>query len=333
MGLHVIIPVAGAGTRLRPHTHTRPKALVPVAGKPILGHILDDLGKYPIDEIALVVGPDGGNGIRSYVTRCYPQHKFRFVVQSEPRGLGHAIWVTADAYRKLEGQLLIVLGDTIFEANFDAIVGAPGNWIAVKAVDDPRRFGVIVPEGDHIKSMVEKPEVPPSNLAIVGIYALERGRELYASLDEIVEKKVTTRGEIQLTDALQNMIARGAIMKPFSIESWYDCGKPDTLLETNRSLLNRKGAGLRHPEFPGCVINSPVAIAADARIENSIIGPNVSIGEGSVVTDSIVNDSIIAERAEVSKSLLTGSIIADHAKVAGRFDRLNIGDHSDLQIG
>lgn len=334
MGLRVVIPVAGVGTRLRPHTHTRPKVLIHVAGKPMLGHILDELGNYDLEEVALVLG-HLGEDIRDYVTGAYP-YKFRFVRQEEMKGLGHAIWLTAAGARRASGPLLIVLGDTLFDADFASILKSKENWIGVKPVEDPRRFGVVVLEGDRIGAIVEKPAEPPSNLAVVGIYLIQEPDLLFECLEEIVKGDVRSAGEIQLTDALQGMIDRGAVMKPFEIREWYDCGKPETLLDTNRRLLARlhERDGSPPPErFPGCIIRPPVAIEEGAKIENSIIGPSVTIAEGAVVCDSLVEDSIISKDAEVSCALLRGSLIADNAKVTGRAYRLNVGDSSEMEIG
>ena len=334
MGLRVVIPVAGVGTRLRPHTHTRPKVLVHVAGKPMLGHILDELKRYDIEEITLVIGHLGDQVIQ-YVTETYP-YKFRFIWQKEAKGLGHAIWLTAEGYREAEGPLMIILGDTLFDADFASVVHSSDNWIGVREVEDPRRFGVAVLEGGMIKAMVEKPPDPPSNLAMVGIYAVQKPADLYGALDEIIERNVTTQGEIQLTDALQLMLERGTPFKPLVIDEWYDCGKRETLLDTNRRLLARfnEKDGAPEPErFPGCVIRPPVAIEQDAVIENSIIGPNVSVGAGSTIRNSLVEDSIISADAEVADCLLRESIIADNAKVNGQVLVVNIGDATHVQLG
>ena len=240
MGLRVIIPVAGVGTRLRPHTHTAPKVMLQVAGKPMIGHILDELKQYPVEEITLIVG-HLGEAICTYVKQAY-DFKFKFITQEELKGLGHAIWLTGDLYRDLKEPLLIILGDTIFEADFKSIIGSDSNWIGVKEVEDPRRFGIVELEDGRIRAMVEKPEHPTTNLAIVGIYYFTSGNLLYTCLDEIVLSGKTTKGEYQLTDALQLMLERGALMKPFMIDGWYDCGKPETLLSTNRILLSKRMA-------------------------------------------------------------------------------------------
>lgn len=333
MGVHVVIPVAGVGTRLRPHTHTRPKVLVHVAGKPMLGHILDELKRYDVSDVTLVIGHLGEDVIE-YVKGAF-DYKFNFIWQEEMKGLGHAIWLTHENLRKSSDPIFIVLGDTLFDANFDTILHSKDNWIGVKEVEDPRRFGVIVLENGLIKSMVEKPKDPPTNLAIVGIYLIQDAELLYSCLDEVVEDNVRSAGEIQLTDALQRMINRGAKIKPFEINEWLDCGKPETLLDTNRRMLAKLAQknGGRGAEIPGCVIRPPVAIEAGAKIENSIIGPNVTVAEGSIIKNSIITESIISANAEVSHSILDQSIVADRAKVVGHTYQLNVGDSSEVRIG
>lgn len=334
MGLRVIIPVAGVGSRLRPHTHTAPKVMVQVAGKPMLGHILDELQNYDVDEITLVIG-HMGEAIVNYVTEAY-DFNFRFITQSELKGLGHAIWLTGEHLRSEEAPLLIILGDTIFAANFRSIIGSDSNWIGVKEVEDPRRFGVVELEGDRIKAMVEKPQNPPTNLAIVGIYYFTDGRALFKCLDEVVESGQMTAGEIQLTDALQKMIEQGKPMKPFIIDGWYDCGKPDTLLSTNRILL-----GKNHPildaqaveRFKDSRIKPPVSIGQGVTIENSIVGPNVSIADGVTIRNCIVRESILSKNAVVEDIILENSILSDHARGTGQWYSLNIGDSSDIKLG
>ncbi len=333
MGLRVILPVAGVGTRLRPHTHTAPKVLLQVAGKPMLAHILDELKNYEIEEITLVVG-HMGEKIREYVTGAY-DFKFQFVTQEELKGLGHAIWLTGDLYRDAASPLLIILGDTLFAADFGSIIGSDANWIGVKEVEDGRRFGIVELQGDTITNMVEKPEKPPTNLAIVGIYYFNDGRQLYECLDEVLRQDRTTKGEFQLTDALQEMLVRGAKMKPFVIEGWYDCGKPETLLETNSTLLTRLHGSDPIPadRYNGSLIRPPVSIGKNVTLENSIIGPHVTVADGVTVSNSIIRNSILSSDATVENMLLDGSIIADKAKATGHMYQLNVGDSSEVNVG
>jgi glucose-1-phosphate thymidylyltransferase len=333
MGLRVIIPVAGVGTRLRPHTHTAPKVMLQVAGKPMIGHILDELKQYPVEEITLIVG-HLGEAICTYVKQAY-DFKFKFITQEELKGLGHAIWMTGDLYRDLKDPLLVILGDTIFEADFKSIIGSDSNWIGVKEVEDPRRFGIVELDNGRIRAMVEKPEHPTTNLAIVGIYYFTSGKLLYTCLDEIVLSGKTTKGEYQLTDALQLMLDRGALMKPFMIDGWYDCGKPETLLSTNRILLSKRmarGEIAVSGEFGGSLLKQPVSIGEGVTIDNSIVGPYVTVADGVTIRNSIIRNSILSHEAQVENMLLDGSIIADSAKACGHSYTLNVGDSSEIRL-
>ena len=333
MGLRVIIPVAGVGTRLRPHTHTAPKVMLQVAGKPMIGHILDELAQYDVSEITLVVG-HLGDAICNYVTKVY-NFKFSFVTQTELMGLGHAIWMTRDLYRDTTDPLLVILGDTIFDADFKTIIGSDSNWIGVKEVDDPRRFGIVELDDGKIRAMVEKPENPATNLAIVGIYYFTDGRMLFQCLDEIVSAGRKTKGEYQLTDALQMMLERGAVMRPFVIDGWYDCGKPETLLSTNRTLLTKHmaaGTAITAGPFTSSLIKQPVSIGHGVTIDNSIVGPYVTVADGVVIRNSIIRNSILSQGAHVENMLLDGSIIADNAKAAGQSYTLSVGDSSEIRL-
>ncbi|HAH32442.1 MAG TPA: nucleotidyl transferase [Elusimicrobia bacterium] len=320
-----VVPVAGAGTRLRPHTYTYPKVLLTVGNKPIIGHIIDELSAAGIKKICLVTGYLGGK-IKEYISSNYQGLRVSYVEQPEAKGLGHAIWLTR---RCVTGPVLVTLGDTIISADLGKFLDSKDDCIAVKEVADPRRFGVVEVANGYIKSMMEKPEKPASNLAIVGIYSFKNSAKLYGSLERLVESGRTTRGEIQFTDALSLMLKGGHKLKPVAIDGWYDCGKPETLLETNRYILNRK-------KFPVKVKNSliipPVYIAPTARVSNSIIGPYASIGEGAVIDSSIVSDSIINENASITAMNLNGSLIGPSAIAVGRRDQINIGENSEVRF-
>jgi glucose-1-phosphate thymidylyltransferase len=322
-----IIPVAGVGTRLRPHTHTLPKVLLHVAGKPIIAHILDDLPKLGIHEAVLIVGYMG-DLVRDYVVRNYPGLRAHFVEQPERLGLGHAVSLAAP-YAD-DRPVLIILGDTIFEADLRGVLGGAKNAIGVKAVDDPRRFGIVETDRNgRVTLLVEKPERPASNLAITGIYYFTSARPLFQALEEIQQKDIRTKGEFQLTDAMELMVQRGMELTTFPVEGWYDCGKTETLLETNRVLLDKK-VGVR--AIDGSVIHSPVSIAPTATVENCILGPHVSVGAGARLRNAVVKDSIINENATVEDMLIEGSVVGENAVVRGAFKRLNVGDSSELQI-
>lgn len=331
--VHAIIPVAGVGSRLRPHTYSAPKVLVHVAGKPILGHILDELKDLGIKRLTLIVG-HLGDMIRDYVDSNYA-FETTYVHQEELRGLGHAIYLTREATREDE-KLLIVLGDTIFKCDLRSVFSGPESRIGVKEVTDPKRFGIIELQGDVIAGMQEKPDEPKTNLAMVGIYYLTKQAMLYECLEELIESGETTKGEFQLTDALQKMIQRGVVFHPFLIEGWYDCGKPETLLQTNREILARErpfDANNYHRDYPNSIINPPVSIAPSALVDSSIIGPYVTVADGAIIKNSIVRDSIISRKASVSSLFLERSIISDNAKVESKPFRFNVGDSSELSLG
>jgi glucose-1-phosphate thymidylyltransferase len=321
-----VIPVAGVGSRLRPHTHTVPKSLINVAGKPMLAHILDELEKIGIDEAVFVIG-HMGDKIAEYVRRKHPGIKSSFVEQPDPKGLGHAIWLTKQAVG--ERPALIILGDTLFRADFKSVLAGGVSSLGVKEVDDPRRFGVAIVEEGRISRLVEKPDTPISRLAIVGIYYLIHSGLLYECLDELIEKGQTTKGEYQLTDALELMLKKGEPMTVFRVDGWYDCGKTETLLSTNQELLDLEA---RPVTRKGSVIIDPVAIHETAVIEDSIIGPHVSVAAGAAVRCAVVKNSIINENATVELILLDGSLIGEQAVVKGHYKKLNVGDSSEIEM-
>jgi glucose-1-phosphate thymidylyltransferase len=326
VSLVAVIPVAGSGTRLKPHTHTLPKALLAVAGKPILGHILDQVAAVRPEKVVLVIGPGAqGERLREYA-RGREDLRVECVVQERPLGLGHAVAQARDAVGGLP--VLIVLGDTIVQASFEPLI-AGGSRIGVREVEDPRRFGVAVLRDGRIASLVEKPEKPESNLALVGLYFLRNAPLLFRCLDELVAAGSRTRGEIQLTDALQRMIAAGEDLRPFPVEGWYDCGKTGTLLATNRALLDAQPQGTSRP---GVVVLPPVALDPAADVLHAVIGPHASVGPGARVRRAVVRNSIISEGAVVEDILLDGSVVGERAVVRGAYQRLNVGDSSEVEL-
>jgi len=329
-GIRAIIPAAGVGTRLRPHTHTMPKALIHVAGKPILAHILDDLVELGVTDVVLVVGHMGDH-IREFVDSHYPALHRAYVEQPERLGLGHAVRLTRQ--HVIGHPVLIVLGDTIFRADFSGIVSDGDSRIGVKEVEDPRRFGIVEVKDGVATRLVEKPDHPTSNLAIVGVYYITDSPLLLVALDSLVARDLRTKGEYQLTDALQIMIERGHRIRPFTVEAWYDCGKTETLLETNRDLLERKAEPPPARSFKDTVIVPPVAIDPTAEVSHSIVGPHVSIAARAVVREAIVRDAIVNQDAVVEQVLLEGSVIGDNALVRGTFRHLNVGDSSEVRMG
>jgi glucose-1-phosphate thymidylyltransferase len=324
--MRAVIPVAGVGTRLRPHTYSLPKVLLNVGGKPILAHILDSLIEQNITKATIITGYMG-KLVEEYVSKRYSDIQFDFVLQEERLGLGHAIWTGKDTYNNDE--LMIILGDTIFDVDLKLAINNSANAIGIKEVEDPKRFGVVVKDiNGRIIKLIEKPEDKISNLAIVGIYHIKDTELLVNSLDKLIEQDIKTRGEYQLTDALQIMLDNGAMFNTFPVEGWYDCGKPETLLSTNRFLLDQKPY---YPELKDTIVIPPVYISDNAKVESSVIGPYTSIADGAIVKDSIIKNSIISFGAKVISSLLEESIIGNDADVKGHFNRLNVGDSSQIQ--
>jgi glucose-1-phosphate thymidylyltransferase len=280
-----------------------------------------------VSSIALIVGYKG-DLVETFVRDTYPGIHFDFVYQEQRLGIGHAVSLT-NAVANSREPLLIILGDTIIKTDLGRVIEAKTNVLGVKEVEDPRRFGVCEMDGERISKLVEKPTVPPSNLALVGLYYILKPAVLFECLQEEIEKDVRTRGEYQLTDALQMMIDRGVEFRPHIIEQWFDCGNPDALLETNRHLL---ASVAQAPGIEGSILLPPVSIDPTAEIIGSIVGPYVSIGAGSVVRNSIIRDSVLGEHVLVEHGLLERSLVGSRAVVKGHFTALNVGDSSEIVI-
>jgi glucose-1-phosphate thymidylyltransferase len=324
--MHAIIPVAGIGTRLRPHTFTHPKVLLNVAGKAILGHIIDKVISEGVTDATIVVG-HMSEKIKEYVRAAYPDFRVDFAEQEMPLGLGHAIYTARAGLGK--DPVLIILGDTIFDVDLRPVLQRPVSALGVKAVDDPRRFGVAETVDGVITHLVEKPEHPKTNLAVVGLYYIANTPLLRECLDAVVTRDIRTKGEYQLTDVLQMMIDRGERMETFHVEGWYDCGKPETMLSTNRALLQKHST---YRPMAGVVITEPVYIAPTASLCNCVVGPNTTVGDGAEVSEAIVRNTIIGTQARVSRVLLENSIIGNSAIVQGSYKRFNVGDSSELEF-
>ncbi len=323
--MRAIIPVAGVGSRLRPHTYTVPKVLLNVGGKPIIGHILDKVIENGFTEATVIVGYLG-DMIKDYVVANY-KVKVDFVEQEERLGLGHAIYLSRHTFSR--NPVLIILGDTIFDVDLKAMMAQECSVLGVKQVEDPRRFGVAETTNGYISRVVEKPENPTSNLAIIGLYYIQQPDSLVQCLREIIKSNMRTRGEFQLTDALQMMIERGEKFKTFDIQGWYDCGKPETLLSTNKYLLDRNPLAPKSDEI---LVKPPVFVSPNAVVKNSVIGPYATVAAGAHVENSIIRNSIVSEGAKVADALLEDSIVGSNATVRGSYKRINIGDSSELEF-
>lgn len=336
--MKAIIPAAGQGTRLYPQTHTRPKPMVRLAGKPILGHILSSIAETDIDEVVIVVGGAMKEQIVEYAESVFAdQFTVTFADQGEALGLGHAV-LQAEPYVRGD-DAIIALGDMLFDSGYARFIERHRSLpdtdgsIGVKRVEEPQHYGVVEMDGDgRIVRLVEKPEDPPSEFAISGVYVVEDTGALFDELQHLVDEELRGAGnEYQLTDALQRMVENGSNMRTFEVKDWYDCGRPGTLLEANRVLLERsettRPAGVDH-----AVVVPPVDFGAGVTVERSVVGPFVSLDRGATVTGSIVRDSIVGEDADLQRVNLEESIIGSNAAVEGDANQLNVGDYSDIVL-
>jgi glucose-1-phosphate thymidylyltransferase len=330
--MKVIIPVAGLGSKLRPHTHTQPKALVPVAGKPILAHIVDKLIDAGLRDFIFITGYLGDK-IEEYIRENYPDITKTFILQEPREGTGHAVLLTRHLISDTD-EIIIALGDTIFDLQVKDLINGKESLLGVKKVNDPRNYGVAeLDEHGNIRSVIEKPPIPKSNLALVGLYKICESKMLMTSIDYIISKNLRTQGEFHLTDAIMHMITSGARFKSFPVENWYDCGNKESLLETNAVLLKKHyGRDIKN-NFENTIINPPVSIAVNCKISNSIIGPNVSIGENTIINYSIVKDAIIGSYSEIKNTVMHHSVIGSDASLRGLSQSLNLGDSTEIDFG
>lgn len=330
--MKAIIPVAGAGTKLRPHSYTQPKALIPLAGKTVLSIIIDQMREAGITEFVFIVGYLGDK-IRDYVKAKYPDLTAHYVQQIDRQGIGHAIQITREVVG--DDEVMVVLGDTICEYNIQDVVNSPYSMLGVRKVDDPREFGVAeINDKGFIDHVVEKPHIPKSNMALVGIYKIRESRQLFQCLESNYIQGLRTHGEYSLTDALDCMLKQGVQLKSFKVDSWFDCGRKETLLESNATLLKKFARKAEaNPSFENTVIIPPVSIGENCDIRNSIIGPNVTIGENTRINYSIVRNSIIGSFSNLFDIVLEASIIGSDTGLKGETRTLSIGDNTNIDLG
>jgi glucose-1-phosphate thymidylyltransferase len=321
--MNVIIPLAGFGTRLRPHTYTKPKPMINVAGKPMLGHLLDKLNGLNIEEIVFVVGYLGEQ-IETYVSANY-DFKAHYVEQKELLGQAHAIYLAKDL---VDGPTLILFVDTLFEANLNQLNQEKSDGVIyVKEVEDPRRFGVtLVNEEGTITRLIEKPDSMEDNLAVIGLYYVKDIQRLMSAIKTLMDQNMQTKGEFYLADALQLMIDDGAMLRPEEVSVWLDCGTAETVLETNRYLLQHNMNNSVEVVSISSIIIPPVHIHPTATVKNSIIGPYVTIAANCEIEGSIIRDSIVDEESYIKDATLGQSLIGRKVDLVGRYRRLNLGD-------
>jgi glucose-1-phosphate thymidylyltransferase len=332
--LKIVIPMAGYGTRLRPHTWSRPKQLMSLAGKTVLEHVLDQFKSLPdgLDvEFIFIVGYLGDK-VEAFMKKNYPNLKVRYIIQSEMRGQSHAIYLAKDY---LKGPMLMVFADTLIETDLSILGTSQIDAIAwVKPVPDPRRFGVTEIGGDGlVKRLIEKPKEMHNNLAVVGFYYFRRSEDLIAAIETQMEQDVLLKGEFFLADAVNIMLQRGTQMRTQRVDIWLDAGTPEAVLETNHYLLdNGRGNTAEASQHPGVTLVPPSFIHPDADVQNSVIGPYTSIGAGCVVKDTIIVESILEDGAQVSNVILENSLIGQNAAVNGCPNSLNVGDNSSVNF-
>jgi len=325
--MKVIIPLAGKGTRLRPHTHVTPKPMLKVAGKPVMAYILDDLEKLGNVEQIIYITGHLKEKVEEYV-RAEFDFPAVFIEQKVQDGTAGAV---ALAREHVDQPVLIIFVDTIFDADLSVIKSTDADGIIwVKEVEDYQRFGVVVSDAQgNMTKIVEKPSTPISKRANIGLYYIKNWKLLYEGVDWVL-RQPKNKGEFYLTDAFQYMIEKGAKIKVIDVEGWYDAGKIDTLLETNRAMLAR-GRAKRPTASDGCTILDPVLIEEGVTLRRSTIGPNVTLGAGSVVEDSHLRDTIVGEKSRIARSRLHDSLVGDEAVVEGVNGEVTIGDHSEIR--
>ncbi len=336
--MKIIVPMAGRGSRLRPHTLTVPKPLIPIAGKPIVHRLVEDITKVihqKIDEIAFIIHPDFGPKVEEDLIQIAENlgSKGTIYYQNEALGTAHAILCAKES---MFGPVVVAYADTLFRADFTLDTSAD-SVIWVKAVQDPSAFGVVqLNDKNRIVDFVEKPKTFISDLAIIGIYFFKSGETLRGELQYLLDNNIEKGGEYQLTDALENMKQKGLIFVPGKVDEWMDCGNKNVTVDTNSRMLNflhQDGENLvaADVKLENSVIIPPCFIAEDVYLINSTVGPNVSLGKGCHVIDSKIEHSLIQTHAHIKNASLTNAMIGNHVNFDGKFTSISLGDYSTLE--
>ncbi|MGV8161765.1 MAG: sugar phosphate nucleotidyltransferase [Candidatus Nanoarchaeia archaeon] len=323
--MKLIVPMAGRTANLKPYISTTPKPLIHIAGKPLLGHLLDRISSLKISEAIFIVDEDNEE-LKEFIHKNY-KFKSRYILQKERKGVAHAIF----GAKKLihDEDVLILFADTLIDTNLVNVTNTKADGIIwTKQVKDPRNYGVVFMYDGIITQLIEKPGTPVSDKAIVGLYYIKEASKLFSSIEFLMKNKIMTKGEYQLTDALQLMINRGAKLISGDVKVWQDCGTIPNLLETNKYLLSK--VKMTNGDIKNTVIIKPVFVEKGARITNSVIGPNVSVSKNALINSCIISDSIISAGAFVENAVLKECTIGKNAKVQGSGKRLNIGESSEM---
>jgi glucose-1-phosphate thymidylyltransferase len=334
--MRIIIPMAGWGSRLRPHTLTTPKPMLAVAGKPIVERLVEDLVKstdQKIEDIVFIIREDFGAEIPKQLLSIAERlgSKGTIAYQDVPLGTAHAILCAKDF---LEGNVIVAFADTLFKSDFKIDANNDG-VIWVQKVEDPSAFGVVKLDSNNvITDFVEKPKEFVSDLAIIGIYYFKDGAYLRSELQYLLDNNIMQKGEYQLTNALENMKAKGSKFVKGEVSEWLDCGNKDATVYTNSRVLEFiKNTNLVSGSavVENATIIHPCYIADDVVIKNSVVGPYVSIGKGSRVEDSVVKNSIIQAKTNVKNKLIANAMIGNNVNIEGRFDDLSVGDYTVIK--
>ncbi len=329
--LKIVIPMAGFGSRLRPLTWSKPKPLVSLAGKTVLDYVLDMFRSVPNFESAefvFILGPTMGEQIKDHTAKHYPALHVDYAVQPEMKGQSDAFW---HAREFLHGPMLMTYSDTLIENDFSFLGGEQADGIAwVKPVPDPRRFGVAEVDKDGwVTKLIEKPTNIKNNLAVVGCYYFSEAEDLVSAIEAQIERNISLKGEYYLADAINILLERDHKMRTEKVETWLDAGTSEAILETNRYMLAHGRDNLGNPSnLKNTVIIPPVHIHPDAHASASILGPDLSLGEGSVVQGSILRDSIIGPGTQITDSVLEASLVGHNVTITGQSGKFNIGDNS-----
>ena len=337
--LKIFIPMAGWGTRMRPHTWSKPKPLVSVAGRTALEHLMDMFKTLPDPEnveYVFIVGPFLGElQIPAFIKENYPDLKAHYVVQHEMKGQSHALWLGRE---HMHGPMLMCFSDTLMETDFSFLAQETADVVAwVMPVPDPRRFGVAeVGKDGWVTRFIEKPQSMENNLVVVGCYYFKSAEKLLAAIEDQMQRGIMLKGEYFLTDTISIMIEGGAKVQTQEISTWLDTGTIEATLDTNKLLLDKLGSNVQTFKRSNVEIIEPVAIHESAEISDSKIGPYVSIGANCKISNSSVAESIVEAGSEIKDSVLSRSLIGRQAKVKGRGDgdviQLNVGDHSEVVL-
>ena len=325
--MKVIIPLAGKGTRLRPHTHVTPKPMIKIAGKPVIDYVMDDLQKLGAVEQVIYITGHLKEKVEAYTRAKYPFDSV-FIEQKVQDGTAGAVALARDY---VDQPVFIIFVDTIFDADLSVVKNLDADGVIwVKEVEDYQRFGVVVTDANGMMTrIVEKPKEPISKRANIGLYYIKNWRLLYEGIAHVLSKP-KNKGEFYLTDAFQYMIDHGAKLKVVDVAGWYDAGEQGTLLDTNRTMLEKGKARRPKSVAAGVTIIDPVYIEDDVTLVDSTIGPNVSISSGSRVEKATLSDTIVGNGATVRNATLTKSLIGEGATVDGVSGKVNIGDHSTV---